>query len=213
MHLFICGLSSPIGMQTLREQEHCIPGTWKFLQVWNLFYGRSSTNICGIIEDERLKVLVHHPVKLWPLPALSKSISWLLLCYKLSQKLVTYYASITMACKPSGQLDSDANLGRVCSILVQLTWICDHLGGWPKAAGSRKASLRSLAVAWLSVRVTGGLGHTSRSSNSATSSCGHHGPKRRAEGLRASRGRGLALVCHYLRQILWVKVAHKAAWI
>lgn len=103
-----------------------------------------------------------------------KSVSWLLLCYKLSQKLMSYYARITMVFKPTGQLDSDANLGWVWSILVQLTWICDHLGGWPKVAGSGKASLRSLAVAWLSERVTGGLGHTSRSSNCAASSCGHH---------------------------------------
>lgn len=113
MHLFIYGLSSPIGMQILREQEHFIPRIWKFLQVWNLFYGRSSTNICGMNEDECLKVLVHHPIKLWPLPALSKSVSWLLLCYKLSQKLMSYYARITTVFKPTGQLDSDANLGCV----------------------------------------------------------------------------------------------------
>lgn len=79
-----------------------------------------------------------------------------------------------------GQLGRGANLGRVWPILVQLTRIWAPLAGWPRAAGSRTASRRSLAVVCLSVRVARGRAIPLVPQQYSSSTCGNHGTKRKS---------------------------------
>lgn len=103
-------------------------------------------------------MVLHHPVMLCPLPELSKCNTWLLLCYKSPEVNDLPRQAFAFAHRSTAQPGSAANLGQVWLILICLPRICGQRADGPRAARSRKASLRSLAVVWLSARVTGGPG-------------------------------------------------------